>query len=88
MSSGPDTLLADILNEAIYLMDVDGFVATRVEVEHLEGAGLRGTFVGARDPNLRPPARAATYHGLVVRRVDEGGRGASCSTSDRGEPDP
>lgn len=31
-SSGPDTLLADLLNEAIYLMDVDGFVATHLEV--------------------------------------------------------
>ena len=74
-SSGPDTLLADILNEAIYLMDVDGFVATRVEVEFLEGATLRGTLVGVRDPGLRPLAKAATYHGLVVRRVDDGWEG-------------
>lgn len=74
-SSGPDTLLADILNEAIYLMDVEGFVASRVEVDLLEGARLRGTLVGALDPGLRPLAKAATYHGLVVRRVDEGWEG-------------
>jgi len=74
-SSGPDTLLADILNEAIYLMDVDGFVATGVEVEHLEGASLGGVFVGARDPRLRPLVKAATYHGLVVRPVEDGWEG-------------
>jgi len=74
-SSGPDTLLADLLNEAIYLMDVDGFVATHVEVERLEEASLRGSLVGARDPRARPLAKAATYHGLVVRPVEDGWEG-------------
>lgn len=74
-ASGPDTLLADVLNEAIYLMDVDGFVATGLEVQRLEGATLRGTMTGVRDPGLRPLAKAATYHGLAVRRSREGWEG-------------
>jgi SHS2 domain-containing protein len=74
-SSGPDTLLADLLNEAIYLMDVEGFVATGLEVERLGPASLRGALVGARDPDLRPLAKAATYHGLVVREGPEGWEG-------------
>ena len=74
-ASGPDTLLADLLNEAIYLMDVEGFVATGLEVERLAGATLHGTLVGVLDPRLRPLAKAATYHGLAVRRTGEGWEG-------------
>lgn len=66
-SSGADTLLADLLNEAVFLMDVEGFVATGLEVERLGPASLRGALVGVRDPDLRPLVKAATYHGLVVR---------------------
>jgi SHS2 domain-containing protein len=74
-SSGPDTLLADILNDAIYLIDVEGFVATGIEVERLDGASLRGALVGARDPGVRALAKAATYHGLVVRETAAGWEG-------------
>lgn len=56
-------------------MDVDGFVATGLEVQRLEGATLRGTMTGVRDPGLRPLAKAATYHGLAVRRSREGWEG-------------
>jgi SHS2 domain-containing protein len=75
VSSGADTLLADLLNEAIYLMDVDGFVATDLDVERLGEATLRGSLVGVRDPQVRPLAKAATYHGLVVRPVEDGWEG-------------
>lgn len=74
-SSGPDTLLADLLNEAIFLMDVEGFLTTGLDVEHLGEGTLRGALVGRREPTLRPLAKAATYHGLVVRRAGEGWEG-------------
>jgi len=74
-SSGTDTLLADLLNEAVYLMDAECFVADGLEDVVLRGATLTGTLVGRRDPALRPVVKAVTYHGLGVRPVDGGWEG-------------
>lgn len=71
-ASGPDTLLVDLVNEAIYLIETEGFVPTRLEVARLSATTLEGALVGHRDPDLRPLAKAATYHGLSVRDGPEG----------------
>jgi SHS2 domain-containing protein len=71
-SSGPDTLLADLLNEAIFLEETEGFVADGLEVAELEGGRLRGALVGSMHEQARPVVKAATYHGLEVREDGEG----------------
>lgn len=74
-SSAPDTLLADLLNEAVYLMDADGFVASGLEDASVDGGALRGMLAGRREPAARAVVKAATYHGLSVRPVDGGWEG-------------
>ena len=66
-ASGPDTLLVDLLNEAIFLMETESFVPTGLEVAELSATELSGELSGHLDPDLRPLAKAATYHGLSVR---------------------
>ena len=74
-ASGPDTLLADLLNEAIFLMETEGFVPTALEARELEGGRLRGVLVGRCAEAVRPLVKAATYHRLEVRRERDGWRG-------------
>jgi SHS2 domain-containing protein len=74
-STGADTLLADLLNEAIYLMDTDGFVAEGLEEATVVAGALTGLLVGRRSPEARELVKAATYNGLVVRRVPGGWEG-------------
>lgn len=65
-SSGPDTLLADLLNEVVFLMDTRAFLPVRLEVDEARGGRLRGTLVGRGDREIRPVVKAATYHDLRV----------------------
>src|SRR5205823_1881250 len=39
-ASGPDTLLADLLNEAVFLMETEGFLPTALEARELDGGRL------------------------------------------------
>jgi SHS2 domain-containing protein len=71
-ASGPETLLADLLNEAVYLIDAEGFVPEGLEDATVEGPALTGVLVGRRSATARPLVKAATYHGLVVRRAGAG----------------
>jgi SHS2 domain-containing protein len=57
------TLLADWLNELVFLAETDGFVPERATVLELAPDGLHATVEGYRS---RPPhlVKAVTYHGL------------------------
>ncbi|WP_217915485.1 archease [Miltoncostaea marina] len=72
-ASGADTLLAELLNEAVFLAETEGFVADGLEVARLEGGRLEGALLGRRDPDARPVVKAATYHGLSLEREPAGG---------------
>ncbi|HSJ72916.1 MAG TPA: archease [Miltoncostaeaceae bacterium] len=74
-SSGADTLLADLLNEAVYLIDVEGFVPDGLEDARVTGGALTGVLVGRRSADARALVKAATYNGLAVRRVPNGWEG-------------
>ena len=71
-ASGPDTLLADLLNEAIFLEETEGFVADDLEVRELAGGRLLGALVGRLHDEARPVVKAATYHRLQARRDGDG----------------
>lgn len=76
-ASGADTLLADLLNEAVFLAETEGFVADGLEVGRLEGGVLEGALLGRRDPGARPIVKAATYHGLRLEPDPAGGWSAA-----------
>jgi SHS2 domain-containing protein len=63
-------LLADWLNELVFLAEVEAFVPERIEGLELAG-GLEATIVGARG-RPRHLVKAATLHDLEVSRTDEG----------------
>ncbi len=69
------TLLVDVLQEVIYLLDTRGFLPVRARARLDEaGPGLRlraSLFGSGFDPSwVRLPVKAATHHGLAVERED------------------
>jgi SHS2 domain-containing protein len=72
-ASAPDraTLLAEWLNELVYLAEVRGFVPGRVERLELGETDVEAVVEGRRTAP-RPLVKAVTYHGLTL--VGEGGR--------------
>ncbi len=69
-SSGRDALLADLLNEVLYLAEAEGFIAQDLVVDEVADGRLAGRLVG-RAGVARTLVKAATYHGLRVRRDGE-----------------
>jgi SHS2 domain-containing protein len=65
-SSGRETLLADLLNEVVFLMETEGFLPSALEVDEVRDGHLRGALVGRSDREIRPLVKAATYHDLRV----------------------
>jgi SHS2 domain-containing protein len=65
-AADPSGLLAEWLNELIFLAEAERWVATEFEVEHVEDGSARGRARGVtleRAPGL---VKAATLHGLRV----------------------
>ena len=60
-------LLVAWLDELVYLADIEGFVADRVEGLRIRAGGLDATLVGRRT-TVDPLVKAATYHRLVFER--------------------
>jgi SHS2 domain-containing protein len=70
-ASDRPALLAAWLEELVYLLDTEGFVASDVIAFELTGHALRATVVGAVDQPA-PLVKAATYHRLEFRRHQDG----------------
>jgi SHS2 domain-containing protein len=68
---GRDVILADWLNELVYLADADGFVPTRLAQLELADGGLRASVRGHRG-RPTPLVKAASLHGLEYRPTPEG----------------
>ncbi len=62
-----DVLLADLLNEAIFIAETEGLVPCGLEVRRLERGRLDGDLLLAR-PSVAPRnvVKAATYHDVRV----------------------
>ncbi|HJK91587.1 MAG TPA: archease [Polyangiaceae bacterium LLY-WYZ-15_(1-7)] len=62
----PTDLLITLGNELLFLFEVEGFLAARLDVEHCDDDTLEGTLHGAPyDPAHHPiarPAKAVTHH--------------------------
>jgi SHS2 domain-containing protein len=65
------TLLADFLSELVYLADVERFLPERLASLELSSGRLRATVEG-RLGQPSPLVKAVTYHGLELRRKDDG----------------
>ncbi|HZD88124.1 MAG TPA: archease [Gaiellaceae bacterium] len=68
--AGPARLLADWLDELVFLAEVDAFVPERVVAIELDGRRLRATLEGVRGMP-RHLVKAATLHGLELSRDGE-----------------
>ncbi len=77
-----ELLLVEWLGEALYLFEVEGFLAAGGELAIVDrgaaGPRLTGDFLGEpHDPQRHPhkvAIKAITYHGLSVERTDHGWR--------------
>jgi SHS2 domain-containing protein len=69
----PEELLVNWVNECLYVHEIEGFVARRVEVTALGGGRVHGLLHGEElDPRrhqLGTVVKAATFHRVVVREV-------------------
>jgi SHS2 domain-containing protein len=68
-----ETLLAEWLNELVFLADVEQFVPERVSNLELEEGRLHASVRGHRG-EPRPIVKAITRHGLELRPTEEGWR--------------
>ena len=77
-----ELLLVEWLGEALYLFEVEGFLASGARLTIVDrgesGLGLTGTLLGEpHDPGRHPhkvAVKAITYHGLAVARGERGWR--------------
>ena len=71
-----ETLLVAWLNHLLYLFDTQGFLPRTIDVLELSPTALTARLAGeAMDParhTLKTGVKAATYHGLAIRRADDG----------------
>ena len=74
----PADLLVALLNELIFLFEVEGLLVARLELRSLDDAHLEATAHGERfDPDRHPiarPVKAATHHRVLLEEDAEGGR--------------
>lgn len=72
----PETLLVNWLNDCLYLHDVEGFVARRIDFPIFEArrlhSALWGEDVDPRRHRLGTLVKAATYHELTIRQANGG----------------
>jgi SHS2 domain-containing protein len=73
--SAPDraTLLAEWLNELVFLAETRGFVPTRIERVSLGETVMDATVAGIRG-GPRPLVKAVTYHRLELTEIDDAWR--------------
>ena len=74
-AGSPDALLVAWLNELLYRIDTDGIVFASFSVEGLThryvSARVKGEPLDRRRHGTRLDVKAATYHGLSVRRLED-----------------
>jgi SHS2 domain-containing protein len=75
--AGDEELLVRLLEEVIYLVDVDGIVPVDAHVEAAAGGGLRGRFDVASlaaDMVIGPAPKAVAWHELSFGQQGSGWR--------------
>ncbi|MFQ5830032.1 MAG: archease [Candidatus Methylomirabilia bacterium] len=70
----PEALVVNWLNDCLYVHDIEGFLARRIEFTVFEARRLHALLWGEDlDParhRVRTNVKAATYHGLTVGQTD------------------
>jgi len=76
---GDDLLLAAWLNELLFLFETRRVVFASFALDRVEGGRLwgraRGEKRNSRRHHIETTVKAATYHGLELRRADDGWEG-------------
>lgn len=77
-STDRESLVVRTLSEVLYCFDGEGFVPSRLIVDSCTDRSLKGKLVGEHlrigKHRLRTDVKAATYHQLSVRNVQDGVR--------------
>jgi SHS2 domain-containing protein len=75
-----EALLVDWLNHLLYLYDVNGFLAKRIEILDLTKTRFKARLAGEElEPQrhiVKTGVKAATYHHLAITRNDGGWEGS------------
>lgn len=67
-----EALLVSFLNELIYLSEMRGRVWTDVDVDRVTDTELEATIAGPPIASVAVPVKAASFHGLAIRRAAAG----------------
>lgn len=71
-SPGLATLLADFLNEALYLSQLNREAYFDVKFKKFSDTALEGELIGKKIERFNEDIKAATYHGLNIQRNARG----------------
>jgi SHS2 domain-containing protein len=74
-SPDPASLLADWLNELVFLAETEQWVATEFAIERADGRSVRARVRGAEVERVPGLVKAATLHGLRLEDVAGGMEG-------------
>ena len=71
--NSPDlsSLLVDWLNEILSRSDLNNKVYNNFQIEELSGNHLRAQIAGQKVDQKRVDIKAATYHGLEIKKIDK-----------------
>ena len=68
----PETLLVNWLNELLYLQEKYGEIYRKFDVQEISDTQLRARVGGQRFAGALRIIKAATFHGLEIKRAGEG----------------
>lgn len=61
-----EALLVELLNELIFLAEIEQFLPERLEVLNLEDRNIKLRMQGRKHTCIRPLVKAATYHRVAI----------------------
>lgn len=75
-SQDRENLLVELLNELLYIFDMERIVFKRFEFDKLSGSELKvscfGDKINLSKQKIKREVKAVTYHMLVINKVDNG----------------
>lgn len=70
---GREELLVDWLNEILFLQETEEVIFREFDIRHLTDREIQAALTGEKTtPAAGPEIKAATYHGLYIRKLPSG----------------
>jgi protein archease len=67
-----ETLLVDWLTEILFLIEEESLVCEQIAITEMDAYSLKGTVQGRPGGSFKKYIKAATYHNLNVKQLDNG----------------